>query len=358
LGPPNSPSPARDTIARPSPRRSALIDTAALRDLPKVELHVHLEGTITAGTAVELAVRNGLDPDRIPGMEGRRYPARFRDFDHFVELYIGVSAAVRTPDDLATVATAFARHQAEQNVRYSEATFTATTHVNNGMEATAMWEAITAGFAEVPETDVALIVDAVRNYGPENADQTIRLVAEADAPIVAFGLAGIETARPIEEFAHLRSAADRLGIGLVVHAGETGPPDEVLRAVDLGADRIGHGVAAASDPRVLERVVRGGVVLEVCPTSNVVIGVIADHASHPFASLWKAGANVTVNSDDPPFFGTTLTDEIAFADRAAGLGVDGVATLQRRAAEAAFLSSERRAAILREIDDWAAATGG
>lgn len=335
-----------------------MVDAARLRDLPKVELHVHLEGTITADTAVELAIRNGLDPDRFPGMEGRRYPARFRDFEHFVELYVGVSVAVRTPDDLATVAAGFARQQALQNVRHSEATFTATTHVNNGMEPVAMWEALRAGFAEVPETEVTLIVDAVRNLGPENADQTIRLVADADAPIAALGLAGLEMSRPIEEFAHLRSAADALGIGLVVHAGETGPPEEVLRAVDLGADRIGHGVAAASDARVLEQVVRDGVVLEVCPTSNVVIGVVADHASHPFVSLWRAGAQVTVNSDDPPFFGTTLTDELAYAERAAELGVVGLATLQRRAAEAAFLTPARREEILGEIDDWATAATG
>lgn len=320
-----------------------------------MELQVHLEGTITADTAIRLAVRHGVDPESLAGFENGAYPARFRDFEHFVELYIAVCAQVRTPDDLAMVAAAFARQQADQNVRYSEATFTATTHVNNGMEAAAMWAALRDGFASVPETTVGLIVDAVRNYGPQNADQTIELVRAADAPIVAFGLAGIETSRPIGEFAHLRSAADELGIGLVVHAGETGPAEEVVAAIDMGSDRIGHGIAVADYPDALDRVVRSATPLDICPTSNVVIGVVASHEVHPFAALWNAGAVVTISSDDPPFFGTTITDELIHAVRMADLDEADLATLQHRAIDSAFLAHERRAELHAEVDDWLSA---
>lgn len=330
---------------------------ADLRALPKAELHVHLEGTIRPETAVALARQHGEDPDRVLPLVAGGYPSRYTSFDQFVALYLAVSAQVRTPDDLAVIAADFARQQADQGVRYSEATFTATTHVSNGMEPRAMWQALVDGFADVPQTRVALVVDAVRNFGPANGDRTVRLVEDAgDAPVVALGLAGTESAAPSGDFPMLRVAADRLGLGLVVHAGELGSADEVTAALELlGADRIGHGIAVVDDPDLLSRVVRDAVPLEVCPTSNVVLGTCADHASHPFPTLWAAGANVTVNSDDPPFFGTTLLDELRHAERLAGLSRRDLALLQRRAIGASFLPDDRAVALVAEVDAWATA---
>lgn len=333
-----------------------MISDEDLAALPKVELHVHLEGTIRPETAIALARHHGEEPRRVLPLVDGGYPPRYRDFDQFVELYLAVSAQIRVPDDLSVIAAAFARQQADQHIRYSEATFTATTHVNNGMEPRAMWQALVDGFAEVPETRVGLIVDAVRNFGAANGDQTVRLVEEAgDAPVVALGLAGTETAAPAADFPMLRPAADRLGIGLVVHAGEIGPASEVAAALDvLGADRIGHGIAVVDDPELLSRAVRDEVPLEVCPTSNVVLGIVADHDAHPFPTLWSAGAQVTVNSDDPPFFATTLTDELRHAERLAGLGRDDLALLQRRAVGASFLDAASTSALVADIDAWAA----
>ena len=333
-----------------------MISDEDLQALPKVELHVHLEGTIRPETAIALARRHGEDPDRVLPLVDGGYPTRYETFDQFVELYLAVSAQLRTPDDLAVVAADFARHQADQDVRYSEATFTATTHVRNGMDPDAMWQAVADGLAEVPGTRVGLIVDAVRNFGTANGHATVELVeAAGDAPVVALGLAGTETAAPCGDFPMLRPAADRLGLGLVVHAGEIGPAAEVTGALDeLAADRIGHGVAVVENPDVLSRVVADAVPLEVCPTSNVVLGVVADHAAHPFPRLWAAGANVTVNSDDPPFFGTTLTEELRHAERLAGLGRADLALLQRRAVDASFLPEDVASAIRADIDAWAA----
>lgn len=334
-----------------------MITDEDLAQLPKVELHVHLEGTIRPETAVELARHHGEDPAAVLPLVDGMYPRRYRDFGQFVALYLAVSAQVRTPDDLTVIAAAFARQQAEQNVRYSEATFTASTHVNNGMEPGVMWQALVDGFAEVPETRVGLIIDAVRNFGSANGDQTVRLVEGAgDAPVVALGLAGTETAAPAADFPMLRTAADRLGIGLVVHAGEIGPASEVVAALDvLRADRIGHGIAVADDPDVLSRVVLDRVPLEVCPTSNVVLGIVDDHASHPFPALWSAGAQVTINSDDPPFFATTLTEELRHAERLAGLDRADLALLQRRAAEVSHLGAAATEDLVAEIDRWASA---
>ena len=325
-----------------------------LRALPKVELHVHLEGTIRPETAVALARSHGEDPDRVLPLVDGGYPTRYETFDQFVELYLAVSAQVRTPDDLAVVAADFARHQLEQGVAYSEATFTATTHVRNGMEPRAMWQAVVDGLADVPETRVGLIVDAVRNFGTANGHRTVELVeAAGDAPVVALGLAGTETAAPCSDFPMLRPAADRLGLGLVVHAGEIGPAAEVTAALDeLSADRIGHGIAVVDDPEVLSRVVTDGVPLEVCPTSNVVLGGVPNHDVHPFRQLWSAGANVTVSSDDPPFFGTTLTEELRHVERMADLGRADLALLQRRAVDASFLSEDVAARLRGRIEGW------
>lgn len=332
-----------------------------LLDLPKVELHVHLEGTITAGTARELARRHGEDPTTVFGLDGDRYPARFRDFDHFVHLYIAVSDRLREPEDLHTVAASFARRQAEQNVRYTETTFTALRHVRNGMEPTAMWEAVAEGLrAGGPDCDIRLIVDSVRDEHVGHAEDTVALVEGArGAPIVGLGLAGTEGSVPERDFAVLREGADRLGLGLAVHAGESGGPDNIRAALDdLGADRIGHGVAAVRDPDLVERLAREQVPLEVCPTSNVVTGVVASLEQHPFPALWQAGVNVTVNSDDPPYFDTTLTDELRHAARLADLTTGDLAELQRRAARAAFAPDGVRQRLIDAIDAWESLTRG
>jgi len=322
--------------------------------LPKVELHVHLEGTIAAETAVRLALRHEEDPAAVLPLVNGGYPERFESFESFVELYLAVSRQVRTPDDLYTVAASFARKQAAQNIRYTEATFTAVTHLRNGMEPAAMWEAVRSAIAEVPDgTTINLIVDSVRNLGAQHAEDTIRAVESADAPIVGLGLTGVEGSVPEREFKMLREEADRMKLGLAVHAGETGTAENVRAALDdLGADRIGHGVAAWSDGSLVDRLVRDATPVEVCPSSNVVLGVFPSLAEHPFPHMWASGINVTVNSDDPPFFSTTLTKEIEHVRSAAGLSVADIAELQERAAAAAFAPDETKGALTAAIGSW------
>jgi aminodeoxyfutalosine deaminase len=337
-----------------------------LATLPKVELHVHLEGSIAADTAAELAERHGEDPaaalevepappEAVAGGTGPRwrYPHRFRDFLHFVDTFLATTHQVRTPEDLATVAAAFAQGQAAQGVRYTETTFTALTVVDNGMDPASMWAALREGFASAPDTEVALIIDSIRNLGVEASKRTVALVADADAPIVGLGLTGVEGSFPESDFRHLREAADQLDLGLAVHAGETGTPDNVRAALDdLGADRIGHGIASVGDPDLIARLVRDRVPLEVCPSSNVTLSIVEDLDAHPIRELWQAGVEVTVNSDDPPFFATTLTDELAHAQRLLGLDRGGLAELQRRAARATFAPTARQTDLVAAIDAW------
>jgi aminodeoxyfutalosine deaminase len=329
-----------------------------LSTLPKVELHVHLEGTVAATTAAGLARRHGEDPDDVLVLEDGDYPRRFEGFDHFLRTFLATSAQVRTPDDLATIAAAFATAQADQRVVWSEATFTAVTMVRRGMEPGPMWRALRDGFAEASDTRIGLIVDTPRDLGPDAMDETLRLVESADAPVVALGLTGIEGSRPERDFAPLRAAADRLGIGLVVHAGEIGTATNVRAALDdLGADRIGHGVASVTDAALLERLARDRVVLEVCPSSNVTLGIAASLEAHPIRALRDAGVALTVNSDDPPFFSTTLTDELGHATRLLALSGHEVADLQRRALAASYAPADVRREAAARIDAWDADAG-
>ncbi|MGH2753247.1 MAG: adenosine deaminase [Actinomycetota bacterium] len=327
-----------------------------LVSLPKVELHVHLEGTITAATATDLARRHGEDPASVLPLVDGRYPERFGSFLEFVELYLAVSRLVRTPDDLYTVAASFARDQAAQNIIYTEATFTALTHVSNGMDPVAMWDAVTSGFGEAgSDVEVHLIVDSVRDMGVDHAEATVRLVGSAAAPIVGLGLAGIEGSAPERDFKILRDAATHFDLGLAVHAGETGTPENVRAALDdLGADRIGHGVAAWQDRSLVERLARERVPVEVCPSSNVALRIFASLAEHPFPDMWRAGINVTINSDDPPFFSTSLTRELEFAQEVAALDAREIAELQRRAVAASFAPEATRTRLSSAIDSWEA----
>ncbi|HEU4480755.1 MAG TPA: adenosine deaminase [Actinomycetota bacterium] len=326
-----------------------------LVSLPKVELHVHLEGTVTAETATELARRHGEEPGEVLPLVDGGYPQPFEDFAAFVSLYRAVSRQLRSPDDLATVAAAFARQQADQNVVYTEVTFTALTHVRNGMEPRAMWAALRDGFADAPPgVTIRLIVDAIRDLEPGFGKETVELVSSADAPIAGLGLSGVEGSVPEGRFALLRSAADEMGLGLSVHAGETGTPDNIRAALDdLGADRIGHGVAAVGDAVLMERLRAERTPVEVCPSSNVSLQIFPTLESHPWPQLYSAGLNVTINSDDPPFFGTTLTDELRYAQRVGGLSLADIAELQRRAALAAFAPMQERDRVLGLLDAWA-----
>ena len=300
--------------------------------VPKVELHIHLNGSISESTAATLARRHGADPAAVLVLEGGRYPASYAAFSDFLAAYMAANDFVRTPDDLELVAAEFARGQAAQNVIYSETMFTAMIQARSGMEAGAMWAALRRGLAAAGRaTRIGLLVDAIRDFGRAEADATLALVEGADAPIVGLALTGVEGTVPVEEFLPFRAAARRLGLGFEVHAGEMGDPASMIEALDvLEADRLGHGVAAIRDPELLERLVRDQVVLDVCPSSNVALGLFPSLETHPVAAYWRAGVNMTISSDDPPFMRTTLTDELRHVVRLAGLTRNDLAELQRR----------------------------
>ena len=283
------------------------------RRIPKVELHVHLEGSIRPATLLRLAERNGI---RLPMQdeEGLRDFYRFRDFAHFVAIYETITGCLRTPDDYRLIAYEFGCDCARQHVRYAEVTFTIVSNQRlTGLPWQAILEGLNAGRAQARAdfgVDWGWVFDISRDY-PETQGQVLEIaLAARDRGVVALGLGGTEAEFPAELFERTFARAREAGLPRVPHSGENAGPESVWSTLRLlYADRVGHGVRCVEDPTLVEHLCQRRVPLELCPTSNVCLGVYPDYAAHPLRQLWDAGLLVTVNSDDPPMFGTDLNHE-------------------------------------------------
>lgn len=323
------------------------LQTFLLR-MPKVELHVHLEGAMRPAVLLALARRNGvaLQADDEAGLT-RWF--RFRDFEHFVQVYLTCSRALRTPEDFQLLVSDFLEQQALQNVLYTEAHFTIGTHLSNGANGGEILDALDETIREGERTRgvrLRLIPDIVRNV-PHLADATLEwALAGRGRSVVALGLSGSESRFPNEPFREHFATAEREGLHRVAHAGEHAGPESIRSVLDLcGAERIGHGVRAIEDPALVAELRERGIPLEVCPSSNVCLGVFPDLESHSFERLRSAGCRVTVNSDDPAFFDTTLTDEFVRLHRTFGHGPADLSGFSLTALRAAFLPEPERAAL-------------
>ena len=323
-----------------------------VRRMPKVELHVHLEGSMRPRVLLELARRNGVE---LPANdeEGLRRWFRFRDFPHFVEVYLACSRTLRRPEDFQLLARDFLDVQEAQNVVYTEAHFTISTHVANGANGGELLDALeeVIGEGERRGVRLRLIPDVVRNIGPAAADVTLEwALAGRGRGVVAMGLAGIEAGYPNEPYREHFQTAEREGLHRVAHAGEHGGPESIRSVLEVcGAERIGHGVRAVEDPALVEELRVRGIPLEVCPTSNVCLGVFPDLASHSFDRLYRSGVPVTVNSDDGPLFNTDLTNEYLALHRTFGYGPGELAALALAGLRHSFLPAEEKAGLERSF---------
>jgi aminodeoxyfutalosine deaminase len=326
--------------------------TAFVDALPKVELHLHLEGSIAPSTLLALA--QSQPESTLPrSEEGLRELYHFRDFAHFLEVYLLICQHLRSAEDFALIARELGASLAAQNVRYAEVTVTPIGHVLRGVAPEALFEGIEQGRAEVErEHGVRLrwCTDIDGRGGPDLAVQTVELVLRhRPAGLVSLGLGGEEV--PRAQFRRAFDLARDAGLHSVPHAGEAAGPQSVWAAIDrLGAERIGHGVRCLEDPRLVAELRRRRIPLEVCPTSNVWTRVIANLAAHPLPQLIEEGLVVTLNSDDPPMFGTSLRDEYVAAARVLGLSPIVLRDLARNAARAAFLPQAEAQALVAEID--------
>jgi aminodeoxyfutalosine deaminase len=332
--------------------------TEFIAGLPKAELHVHQVGSASPRIVAELAARHPgvvpADPDQL-----REYFA-FRDFDHFVEVYLSVVDLIRTAEDVRILTYEVAREMAGQQLRYAELTCTPYTSVIRGIPIEAYTEAIEDARVAA-ERDFGLVLrwiyDIPGESGLPAADATLQYALRhpPDA-LVGFGLGGPEIGVPRPQFQPHFDAARAAGLRSVPHAGETTGPQTVWDAIRLlGAERIGHGTSAASDPELLAHLARHGIPLEVCPTSNLATRAVESLDDHPLRTFVEAGVPVTINSDDPPMFGTDLNTEYAVAAQLLDLDETGVAGLAQAAVAASFAPAEVKAAILTEIEAYVAA---
>lgn len=286
--------------------------------------------------------------------EGLREWFRFRDFDHFVEIYLACSRCLRDPEDFQRLMTDFAADQASQRVRYCEVHFTIGTHWRNGANAGELLDALAESIAEAERLDgvaVRLIPDIVRDV-PEAADLTLEwaIAGHRRGVVAALGLSGREAVAPSEPFAPHFAEAARQGLHRVAHAGEHAGPDSIRAVLErCGAERIGHGVRVLEDPALVEELRVRSVPLEVCPSSNVCLGVVPDLAHHPFDALRRAGLSVTVSTDDPPLFETSLNDEYLRLAETFGYSAEELVELAVAAARHAFVAPVERDRLESEI---------
>lgn len=298
---------------------------------PRAELHVHLFASIPPRVLRELARRHGVDlPPALAA--GIRPDFRYRDFGHFQELLTALRPLTGTADDVELVTYEFAADLAGQGVRYVETMVTAMGAARRGLTPEGLLDALNRGRARALADfglEMRWIVDVNRGL-PEAeraywCDLTLDLAIGArDAGVVAFGLSGPEAGNPPEPFAPWFERARAAGLHSVPHAGELAGPESVWGAVRaLHAERVSHGVRAIEDPALVAHLAERRIPLDVCPTSNVRLGVVPSLAAHPLRRLHEAGVPITVNSDCPPMFGSTLSDEIALLGGT--MGLDGQA---------------------------------
>ena len=324
------------------------------KSMPKVELHLHLEGAMPPALARDMAKEKSIDVSGIFDEQGHY---RYKDFWDFLKVYEAATEALKTPEDFARLTTAVLEQSAEHGVIYSE-TFLSPDFC--GGRDVGAWREYLAAIQEAADAaeksdGIILrgIITCIRHFGPAKAKETALCAAETAGDwIVGFGIAGDELAGSPKDFDYSFDMAREAGLRLTAHAGEWGGPESVRDAVrDLRVERIGHGVRAIEDPALVDQLAEQGIVLEVCPGSNVALGVYPTWSDHPIAKLREAGVPVTISTDDPPFFHTTMTREFEELSNAFGWEDEDFRTLNEAAINAAFCDAATKDTLLKRISD-------
>jgi adenosine deaminase len=319
-----------------------------MREIPKLELHLHLEGAAPPAFIRGLAAEKHVDLSRIFDARGAY---SYRGFTEFLQVYEAACTVLQTPQDFYRLTRAVLAESAAQGVIYTEA-FLSPDFCGN--RDAAAWKEYLAAIQEAAQDAEAAdgiilrgIVTCIRHFGPDPARETALCAAEtAGAFITGFGMGGDETKGRQGDFAWAFDCAREAGLRLTTHAGEWGGPRSVREALDdLRVERIGHGVQSIEDPALIEDLAARGTVLEVCPGSNIALGLYKTIPSHPIARLRDAGVKVTVSTDDPPFFHTTMAREYEALETAFGWGETDFAELAQTAMDAAFCDPDTRARL-------------
>lgn len=308
--------------------------------LPKAELHIHIEGTLEPEMMFDLAAKNGVELP-YPDVEAVKKAYQFTDLQSFLDIYYQGAAVLQTRDDFAALMDAYLRRAVADGVVHAEIFFDPQTHTHRGIG----FETFMGGFRDAMEDarrnlgiTSQLILCFLRHLDPEDAVATIEAAADHLEGVVAVGLDSSEVGYPPELFVEAYERARSLGLRAVAHAGEEGPPEYIWSALDnLGVERIDHGVRCLEDPELVGRLRREQIPLTVCPLSNVALKVVDRLEDHPLPKLIDAGLLVTINSDDPAYFGGYVGDNYTAVAEAFGWDLSRMSELASNSLEAAFV---------------------
>jgi adenosine deaminase len=319
--------------------------TDAVAAIPKAELHVHLEGTAPPALIRRLAQRNGITvPERLFASEDT---FAWRDFLDFLRAYDDAASAIRTGEDYRDVTYEYLASCAAEGAVYVELIASLDHGALVGLDDAEHIAGIAQGIDDAYERHGVVgrvLSSCVRNFGVEAALDVARRTVALDHPyIVGFNMGGDEAGYPAQDFAEAFAIVSDAGLRCSVHAGEHAGPESVRAALALpGVERISHGVRAIEDPELVAELAERGTVLEICPTSNVALGVFSSYEEHPLPALRAAGVRVTLGSDDPPYFGTTIGREYALAHERLGCALDDLREITQTALDAGFLNADLR----------------
>jgi len=346
-------------MARRTPAQTHLADIDPetwLRGLPKAELHLHLEGSITPETLVELSHTN--DPTPLT-LEEARESYTYTDFPSFLMSFKAVTQRLHTPADYETITYAMLRDLAAQGIRHAEAYISiGILHWQNRLDVDEVMAAIEQGRIRAErDFNITLlwIIDAVRHFGVEACAKVFQKAAELSKiypSVVGIGIGGDEARGPAQDFRELYAEAKAAGLHLTAHAGESTGPQSIWAALNIGAERIGHALTAQQDPDLIEVLAQRQIPLELNITSNLRTGCCTSLLDHPAKLYFEEGLMVTLNSDDPPFFGANLLDEYLLAHREFEFPLDQLRELAANSIEASFLPPDRKLALLSEIEHY------
>jgi aminodeoxyfutalosine deaminase len=327
---------------------------AFIRQLPKAELHLHLEGAVEPATLLELSARHG-DRATLAEIEALY---TYTDFQSFLMAFKAVSGHLRGPDDYELITYRLMQRLKEENILHAEVYVAVGVCLFRKQDFPAIFDGLERGRARgARDFGVSLlwIFDATRHFGVEEAQRVFELASRyRDRQVVGIGIGGDEQKAPPELFRSVYAYAEDHGLRLTAHAGETGPPESVWGALNLHAERIGHAFTAAHDPDLIEELAQRQIPVELCITSNLRTGVCKAIAEHPTKNYFDQGIMITLNTDDPALFGTTLSREYQLAQETFGFSDEHLRELARNSFEASFLPAEKKLELLSLFDAAAA----
>lgn len=323
--------------------------------LPKAELHLHVEGTMEPELVFELAARNHVELP-FAGIEDLRDRYVFADLQGFLNLYYAAMEVLRSARDFTDLARAYLDRAYAQGVRHVEMFFDPQPHLDRGIPIEAVIDGLSDALAAAEQTvgmTGGLILCFLRDRGAEAAGSVLRGAQSRVRSLIGVGLDSAEVGHPPGAFRDVYAAAREQGLRTVAHAGEEGPPSYVWEALDiLGVDRIDHGIRSMEDPALVARLRRDRTPLTVCPLSNVRLGAVERLSQHPLGQMLAENLMVTINSDDPAYFGGYVGDNYLACQQELGLEPHQLILLAQNSINASFASAERKHALLAEVDNW------